>query len=208
MLSDMNTIEILTAVLALITGLYVLFSFFILLANRKAVAIMKQQVETIQRPYITIRTSSDSNMIQLIVSNTGKSAASKLRLEVDRNFYRYGNKKEDKNLNNLFVFKEEIEGFPPGLTLKFTLVEGFKIFGPQFNAELTPLVFNIKATYYYLNKKFIENTPIDLRSYDQSLIITDPIASQIKRIYNHLKIINSTVAHLPSSFAHFKNKEK
>ena len=47
--------EVLTAILVLITGFYAYVTFRILKANEKVVAEMGNQTESINRPYINIR---------------------------------------------------------------------------------------------------------------------------------------------------------
>ena len=112
-----------TAVSALATVILVVVTGFYAYTTKKLVSAMDQQTDAIYRPYVTARVEimSSGKLFQLVVENTGKLAAQKLRLEMDRDFYSFGVKEEIRNIRKLNAFQHEIESFPPGTKLKFNL---------------------------------------------------------------------------------------
>lgn len=161
------TINILTAILVLVTAFYAWATFKILRANENVVAAMNQQTDLLIRPYINIRaaTAIGSAALRLIIENTGKTSAINLQLQMDRDFYQYGERDKKRNLARLNAFQLPIESFPPSAELIFYLAQGFKILGEDSDPQVTPPVFNIKATYSYLGHQVVESTTIDLRQF-------------------------------------------
>ena len=177
-------IESLTAVLVAITGFYAWATFRILKANEKVVAIMREQSEALSRPYISISTFlvPKSSVVYLRICNTGKTAAIKLRLELDRDFYKYGISQERHNLAGLSAFQDIIDCFPPKAELVFALAQGFVIFGSNSDSNVTPPSFSIKATYSYSQKTVTEATSVDLKSYLHSQPEPAPLLDRLEAI--------------------------
>ncbi len=82
-------IEFLTAALVFITAFYAYLTHRIAKANRQVVQVMREQSEALTRPYVTVAAVAQpgSPALYLRISNTGKTAAEQLRLELDRDFY-------------------------------------------------------------------------------------------------------------------------
>jgi len=175
---------ILTILLVLITGFYAWVTFKILKANKGVLREMMEQREAFYRPYISISpiVYSDNPMFFLKIKNTGQTAAHKLKLTLDRDFYQFGDKKDEKNLRNMSAFTEVIDSFVPGAEMLFYLAQGFVIFGEEANREITPSSFTVTAEYEYSGKKVKEITIIDLKPYSNSAIPFDPVVSQLKDI--------------------------
>ena len=107
---------------------------------------------------------------------------SSLTRKLDKDFYKFGKKKENNNLRSFNAFQKPIEFFPPGAELKFYLAQDFILFGEDANPDITPLVFSICASYEFGGQNFIENTIIDLRQYLNSTKETEPIVEELKKI--------------------------
>ncbi len=176
--------EVLTFILVVITGYYAWTTFRILKANENTVNIMKQQIDSSIRPYITVNTflSPTLPVIYLKISNTGRTAAFNLRLEIDRPFYQYGHDTEDNNLAIFSAFQNSIDCFSPGASLIFALAQGFVIFGKDAKLDKTPIKFSVKARYAYAEKTVEEVTYIDLHQYLNSQSEPAPILEELKKI--------------------------
>jgi hypothetical protein len=188
-------IELLTGMLVLVTGFYAWATFRILKANEDVVSLMQEQSEAITRPYMTVTTflGPEGEVIYLRISNTGKIAAKNLRLEMDKNFYKFGSKTDNSNLLKFSAFQEDIECFPPNAELIFPLAQGFVIFGKDSDPELTPKIFNIKATYSYLKKDVVETTTIDLRPYLNSSWEPIPMLKRLDKFLEKLESIEKAI---------------
>lgn len=176
--------EILTGCLVIITAFYAWFTFLILRANRRVIDVMKEQNESLYRPYIVIRTflMPKNPLVYLSISNIGKTSARKVVFKIDKNFYQNGVKDEKSNITNLSIFNNTTDCLPPDDEITFLLAPGFIIFGKDSNPEIMPHVFNISASYSFGDKRVTETTTIDLRKYLGSLTNTDPLIDQLDGI--------------------------
>ena len=177
-------IEILTAILVIFTGFYAWATFRILKANEKVVEQMRNQQEATQRPYISISPVlyPENPIVFLKIKNSGLTAAQNVRLSLDRDFYQFGEKREESNLRSFRAFTEPIDSFVPGGEMLFYLAQSFVIFGEKTDSSLTPSVFTITTEYEYHYKKVTEKTTIDLRPYLASAIPHDPMVNQVKKL--------------------------
>ncbi len=185
-------IEFLTTILVIITAFYAWATFRILQANDKMVSITREQSEAIYRPYISISTFlvPKSSNLYLRIGNTGKTAAIKLRLEFDRNFYKYGKSEERHNLAGLSAFQDVIDCFPPNAELIFALAQHFVIFGSNSDPNVTPPNFSIKASYSYSQRIVTEVTSIDLKPYLYSQPEPDPLLDRLEAIEKAIQKIS------------------
>ena len=177
-------IEPLTAVLVLITGFYAWATFRILRANEKVVSVMEKQVVAMGRPYVTVTpfVLSGTPLISLKIANAGQSAAKNLRLVIDRDFYKFAEKQESKNIATFKVFQEPIEMLAPGAELTFDLAQGFMIFSEDADDDIVPKVFTITASYEFSDMKIEERNVIDLRPFEESTQPRDLIVSELQEI--------------------------
>jgi len=177
-------IETLTAILVIITGFYAWVTFKILRANESVLKEIRGQQEALFRPYISISPViyTDNPIFFLKVHNTGRSSADNLRLTIDKDFYQFGEKKDDRNLRNFSAFSGKIDSFVPNAQMLFYLAQGFVIFGKNTKEDITPSIFTVTAQYEFSGKSVQEQTVIDLRPYLKSAIPQDPIVSKLKDI--------------------------
>ncbi len=159
-------IEVLTALLVLITAFYAWATYRILKANERVVGVMQDELEALNRPYITVTPFivPGTPLFCLRIANTGRTPAENLHLEMDRDFYKFAEKAEEKNVASFQAFKRAIPMFAPGAELLFDLAQGFKILGSDADPRITPKIFGITATYQFGNKKVTERNTVDLAS--------------------------------------------
>jgi len=185
-------VTFLTGILAIITGFYAWVTYKILLTNQLVVEEMKEQAEAFRRPYITITpyVVSGTPIIGLRIANTGQSPARSLKLNIDRDFYKFGEHQEEKNIARFTAFTETIDMFAPGAELIFDLAQGFKIFAPDADPKLLPKVFTITATYDFFGKKVTEKNTIDLVPFLASTQPRDLLLSELKNIREDIEKVN------------------
>jgi hypothetical protein len=174
------SIEILTAVLVVITGLYAFFTFKIMRANEKTLEAVRLQTEAALRPYLDIGviTPPNSHMFMLRIANSGRTAAKNIRMTLDRDFFQYG-KAEGTNLRTATAFSQVIEQMSPGAEIRFGLAFGPQLVGESIDERLTPPVFSITATYSFGETTVTEKTTIDVRPYRAAMRIPDPVATEL-----------------------------
>lgn len=177
-------IEILTAILVIITAFYAWVTFKILKANELVIQEMKNQHESLFRPYVSISPVlyTENPIFFLKIQNTGKIAADNLKLTIDKDFYQFGKIRDENNLKYFSAFTSRIDSFVPNAQMLFYLAQGFVVFGENAKEENTPSVFTITAKYDFWGKQVEEQTVIDLRPYLNSAIPHDPIVSRLKDI--------------------------
>jgi hypothetical protein len=187
-------IEILTALLVVITGIYAWLTFRILKANERIVEKMHDQQEAMYRPYVSISpvVYPENPIAFLKIQNTGLTAANNLRLTLDKDFFQFGDKKEDRNLKTHSAFKDQINSLVPGAEIYFYLAQSFVIFGEKGGEGLTPPVFSITAEYEYLGKKVSEKNVIDLCPYLGAANPHDPLVRQLKNIKEAIEKKNNS----------------
>lgn len=181
--------EILTGLLVVITAFYAWVTFRILKGNERIVKIARDQMESLSRPYINIRsfTVPKNTVLFLKVENIGKTSAYNVRLQLDKDFYQFAKFNEKDNLRNLTAFSNEIKCFPPGADLTFYLAIGPQLFGKEADPNIVPVVFSITATYKFAEKTVTEKFIIDLRMHLGSAMAPDAIVTGLHEIKEALE---------------------
>jgi hypothetical protein len=125
-----------------------------------------RQAILFSRPYITItlRHTNDST-VTLLIKNTGKSSADKLKLMVDKAVFQLSFRNKEYDLSQLFIFNNVIPSFPPETEFAFPLMSSVEIQSEDLTAAANNRVFTLVAEYFYGRKRFLETTTIDLRTY-------------------------------------------
>lgn len=193
------TIEILTAVLVLITAFYAWATFKILRANEKVVEVMRDQAIATSRPYVVVAPvlELDNPIFYLRISNFGKTSAINLRLMIDKSFFIFGEEAKDRDLASFTVFNKTIDSFPPGAEITFSLAQGFKIFEGNVEHPGLPHTFSITAEYEFADKQVKEVNQIDLRPYLNATIPQDGYIRKLKEIGGSLKTISEYINKRP-----------
>ena len=188
-------IEVLTAVLVVITGFYAWATYRILLANERVVEVMHEQADAITRPYISISPviEPDNPIFHLRISNAGKTAALKLRLIMDKSFYKFGEKSGEKDIASYPAFNQIIDSFPPGAEITFYIAQSFKLFAENADREILPTSFCITAEYSYGNKTVKEDNVIDFRPYLGAALPQDAYVRKLKDMIKAIEKVANNI---------------
>lgn len=184
LMTPANLPEWLTLANVLLTAMFAGLTFFILRANRAAVGAMREQIEDQNRPFVavTVQVRMGTPVIQLLIRNVGRSPAQNLRLHLDRDFFQFGQKGEDRNLAKQSAFSQSIDCLPPMSELLFDLGMGFEIFASGADPTICPHTFEVSAEYEYGKNKYSEKTHADLRPYIGTSIPRHPVVEELERV--------------------------
>lgn len=178
--------EILTGALVLITAFYAWATYKILKANERVVETMYEQAEALTRPYVTatVFLEVDNPIFYLRIANTGKTAATDLKLSLDKPCY---------ELTDKSAFKETISSFSPGAEIIFLLAQSFVIFADNADSNVTPSSFTLTAEYTYSGKRVAEANSIDLKPYLGANLPQDASVRKLKAINESIQLVAQNV---------------
>lgn len=172
---------LLTILAAFIGGRYVVLS-----TNRQIAAVADQFRETV-RPFVIAKLGTYAGTIFCLeIQNIGQSAAADLSLELDRDFYQFGD--NGKNLRDLEAFVRVVPQFAPGEKLTFLLSQGFNLDNVKDGIDLTPKTLKITTRYRFREIRYEEAYVIDMQHYFGVLAlknkhdILSEIAGYLKKI--------------------------
>lgn len=187
--------EWLTVANVLLTAIFAGLTFFILRANRAAVAAMRDQMADQNRPFVavTVQVRMGTPVIQLLVRNAGRSPAENLRLHLDRDFFQFGEKGESRNLAKQSAFSKAIDCLPPMSELLFDLGVGHQIFAGEADQAVCPHTFIVSADYQHAKNKYSEQTHVDLRPYMGTSVPQHPVVEEMERVRKSIDKLTSTV---------------
>mgnify|MGYP006883554693 CR=1 FL=1 len=192
--NEFNALNVLTGLLVLVTAYYAYVTARIAKTNEKVFHAMELQNIEMNRPYISIFpfVKPGDPIIYLRISNTGKTAATNVKMKIDRDFYKFAKKDDTNNLAALNVFKNEICSFPPGMELDFYLGTGPDIFSVNIVPPVNPMFFIVTATYSFFGKVVEEATTVDLRPY-LNTVESDPLLHEIKELVKTLEKVKDAL---------------
>lgn len=154
-------------------------------ASEDSVEAIRDQSEALLRPYVTVSpfVRPHTPFLYLRVENSGRTGAENLRLEIDRDFFQFGEAdRPEKNLRAMSAFTVPIDNLAPGNKLIFALAQGWVIFGESRRPEITPPQFNVTAVYEFRGKQIKETNRVDLRPYTGSEGEQDPVVEELEKI--------------------------
>lgn len=194
-------IEFLTSLLVLITAFYAWATYRILKANELVVEAMREQSEATYRPYVTVGLylEPDNPIFYLRVANIGKTAATELRLTMDRSFFKFGERSERNDLATFSAFKQTIDSLPPESEIIFGLAQGFVVFADGADPSTCPTNFTVTAIYKIGSKLAEERHVIDIRPYLHADVPQDPVIRKLKDINESLGKLTGVVKNLSNS---------
>jgi hypothetical protein len=190
--TDIAVIDALTGILVLVTAAYAYLTYKIAKANQASVQAIYDQSEAMFRPYISVSTFVRPNtpILYLRIENLGRTAAENLMLVVDRDFFQFGEAgKPDGNIRTMSAFTVPIDSLAPGNQLNFALAQGWIIFGINASPEVTPMQFNVTASYEFRGQKVEEVNRVDLRPYIGSEGNRDPVVEELEKIRDAIQKI-------------------
>lgn len=180
----MTNTDWLTLALVVITGFYAWATLKILRANEAMVSTMRDQQNAAMRPYILVSTNlrMGTQLLYLSIKNVGKTAALNLKLSLDKSFYQLGEKREERNIANSAAFSRTIDSLPPDGQLLFLLGNGPTLYSGSNTEELSPLVFQVTASYMSGSETISETSTVDLRPYINTDVPHDPIVEELGKL--------------------------
>lgn len=176
-----NATEAWTVVLAIITAVYAFATFRILRANQAAVEAMREQTEAMLRPYVSAEVTArpGTTLVQLVVRNTGRSAAEGLRMSIDRPLHQQLDSRK-RNLQELPLFAgKDAMALAAGAELHHLIGVGHKLFN-ETGVYGMPESFVVTAQYSFGGRTYDERHAIDVRPLMHTSVVHDPIATAIK----------------------------
>lgn len=172
-----GTIELLTLILVIITGVYAYFNYLMAKRNGEMVEEMKAQREAFLAPVIAIAVKiKHGSMMCILVSNRGQSPATNLRLSLDRDFHQYGKPGPEENVRNFPMFQETIPSFAPGEELFTFLVQGHEM------NDFAPAKFAVLAKYEFGGKSYEQSHSVNLAAYFRTAQDRDELLDEAKKI--------------------------
>ena len=186
-------IEFLTLLLVVITGFYAWVTFKILKANEAVLTEMRNEQESLLRPYISVSPTlyPDEPCFFLSIKNIGKTEAKNLILTMDKDFYKFGKREDGKNIKELPAFSEPIASFAPGAEILIYLAQGFVVFGEESDEKTTPKTFSVYVEYQFRSKSILEKMIVDLNPFINTVRPQEPIVKQLKKINESITKIKS-----------------
>ena len=177
-----DAITILTAVLVVITGVYVYLTYRMAKASEAASTLMKEQADAITRPYVSISLVKRHNNphIFLRVENTGQTTARDMTINFGPEVDSVRDIDEIKKIRESYLFTKTLASFPPHSPVFFLLGFGASLSCDNKSASKTPL--SITAKYSYGHQTFTETSWLDVNQYDGSALDTNPIVSALGHI--------------------------
>ncbi len=181
-------IEFLTAVLVIVTALYAFITYKILMANQQSVQSMKLQYISYIRPYVVTEIYIATNAyFYLKIKNAGVSNAENLKLNINKSFYTLAKNRPEEDISKRYEFNNIIKSFPPKSELVIQLAHGSQLYSDKYDEGLTPLQFQITAQYNYGIEKFNEELNIDLKQYENMILLREPITEELHKMNELLK---------------------
>lgn len=175
-----NATEVWTVVLVFITAVYAFATFRILRANQAAVKAMHDQTAALLRPYVSAEVTArpGTTLMQLVVRNTGRSAAEVLRMSIDRPLHQQLDGRK-QNLQDLPLFAgKEPMALAAGAELQHLIGIGHKLFN-EAGVHGMPESFVVSAQYSFGGRTYDERHTIDVRPLIHTAVMHDPIATAI-----------------------------
>ena len=174
----------LTFALVVITAFYAWATLKILRANEDMVSTMRSQQNAAMRPYILVSTNirTGTQLLYLSIKNVGKTAALSLKLSLNKSFYQLCEERDERNIANNAAFSQVIDSLPPDGQLIFLLGNGPTLYSASNSENISPLVFQVKASYSSGSEWIIETSTVDLRPYINTDVPHDPIVEEIGKL--------------------------
>ncbi|MBW8311439.1 MAG: hypothetical protein K0M64_05330 [Rhizobium sp.] len=180
----MGTMEILTAVLVIVTAIYAYLTHKMASTSQATLQEMREQTWAATRPQVLVEpyVRPATPFLYLRVHNVGRTTANNLSLKLDKEFWQFGERKDDHALHMKRAFAEKIDALHPGQKLNFALAQGWKIFGNESNEAICPSYFTATASYTHAGRTISEKFPIDLSIYLGSEGEHLPIAEELEKL--------------------------
>jgi hypothetical protein len=181
------TTNLISLVLVAVTGAYVYLTWRIANANQGMLDNIREQYRDSVRPVVfPVIQFRDQIVARLVIANTGRSPAYRLRVLIDKDFWQFA---ERRNIRDFNLFNKEVPVLGPGAEIAIDLAQGFNLDREVDGRKVTPLNFDITVSYSSKGgEEFHETVAIDLAPYMQTHT-PKTIAESLALIEKHLKTI-------------------
>ena len=158
------TTNLISLILVIVTGVYVLLTWRIANANKGMLDNIREQYRDSLRPVVFPSLQvRDQVVLALAITNSGKSPAYRVRVQIDRDFFQFA--EPTRNIRDFPLFNQEIPVFAPGAEIPIDLAQGFNLNKEHEDRNITPSKFNVTVTYASRDQEFEETVPIDIGPY-------------------------------------------
>lgn len=181
------TTNLLSFVLVVVTGATVMLNWRIANANKGMLENIREQYRDSIRPVVfPVIKFRDQIVARLIIGNTGKSPAYRLRVLIDKDFWQFADR---RNIRDFNVFNKEVPVLAPGGEIVIDLAQGFNLDREIDGQNVTPIEFNISVSYASKDgEEFHDTVAIDLGPYMQTHT-PKTLSESLALIEKHLKQI-------------------
>ena len=140
--------ELLTSVFVVITGVYAWITFRIMKANERTVASVREQTESLNRPYVTISGTDCSRQPDVLSANRqyGQDWRQRCAPSDRSRLFRQWEDGRTESTHTLGVPATDC-GIGTGSELIFTLGSSITVFAHAADPAVTPQVFEVSAAY-------------------------------------------------------------
>lgn len=185
-LNDVGWANLLTMILVVVTGVYVLLTWRIANANQKMLERVEEQHREQVRPVVYAYLEFREQVVaRLVVENMGRTPAYGLTVRISEDFHQFGEIGRG-NLRDLPIFSEEISWFPPNAKISVDLEQGFNFDKEIDGKNITPSSFDVSLEYSSKFDSYTEICEIDLAPYG-NMHIAKTAAEQLGKIEEHLR---------------------
>lgn len=185
----MAVMEVLTGASVIITTVFAYLTWRMVSISQATFSEVQDQTWNAHRPRVLVEPYArpHTNIFYLRIRNVGSSTASDLALKIDKEFWKSGEKSDNRRLHLKPVCQKPLVAFYPGQDLRFALGEGFVVLGVQPDSPLCPVEFTISTSYSYLGRVIEEEFPIDLNIYFESEPERCPVVEELERLRQVIK---------------------
>ena len=179
----MDAMVILTGVLVVITAVYAYLTNRMARASEATVSLMKEQIDSISRPYVIISMVKRPNnpFIHLCIENKGHTPAENLTLTLGSEIDRIKNLEGMKKMSNSYLFTKTTASFSPQSPVFFLLGFGSTLHGND-EKKYPQEIFTVTAKYSFAGRMVSETTTVDVNQYNSTMLETDPVADVLNEI--------------------------
>jgi len=179
-----------TIALVAITAIYATVTWRIAKSNNRMVEAMEAQNEAINRPIVIARILvRHSTILSVGFKNIGQTVARDVRIEIDRDFYQFAERRQESNIRSFNIFNYPIPVLAPDGEIAFDLAQGFNLGIEKEGEVVTPMGLEFKISYNSsTGRSYSDLFPLDFRPYMHSHHPRTE-AEHLESIEKHLKKI-------------------
>ena len=172
----------------IISGTLAAITWYYALITARMAKSMKEQTDAIIRPYVTVALVKKPNdpYIFLKISNTGKTDAKNLSLQLNKDFDPLRDYDIGKRLASWQLFQKPFPSFAPDTSLFYIIGFGARYLEPN-NVKIPTLPFSITARYTFSGNSVEETTTLDVTQFNDTILDEDGIVKVLNEIKEEIK---------------------